>query len=134
MYVRGSGISHRSARPGATLKWVSRVSRSSKMRSSMRSDCASRPTRGSRLVGLLSMIITRVLGLGLLAQERVRARHAAQARAWSTRDRLKGKRKVPRLVSARERASIFARMTVCARYAYEIFPRIAGLWAPVAEG
>src|SRR5271157_3729980 len=35
----------------------------------MRSDCASIPTRGSRLVGLLSIIITRVLGLGACEQE-----------------------------------------------------------------
>ena len=34
----------------------------------MRSDCASTPTRGSRLVGLLSMIITSVLGSGLREQ------------------------------------------------------------------
>src|SRR5690242_14796766 len=32
----------------------------------MRSDCASRPTRGSRLVGLLSMIMTTVAASGLL--------------------------------------------------------------------
>ena len=52
----------------------SRVSRSSKIRSSIRSDCASSPTRGSRLVGLLSMIITSVLGSGLLEQESENAR------------------------------------------------------------
>src|ERR1039457_6790944 len=36
----------------------------------MRSDCASIPTRGSRLVGLLSIIITSVLGSGACEQER----------------------------------------------------------------
>jgi len=35
----------------------------------MRSDCASIPTRGSRLLGLLSMIITSVLGSGAREQE-----------------------------------------------------------------
>src|ERR1700751_5934661 len=35
------------------------------MSSSMRSDCASIPTRGSRFVGLLSIIITRGSPLGL---------------------------------------------------------------------
>src|SRR5438552_7548698 len=36
----------------------------------MRSDCASVPTRGSRFVGLDSMIMTRVLGSGRCVQER----------------------------------------------------------------
>src|ERR1035438_7573153 len=36
----------------------------------MRSDCPSIPTRGSRLVGLLSIIITSVLGSGACEQER----------------------------------------------------------------
>src|SRR5437764_15144910 len=45
---------------GLTFRCSSRSSRSSKSRESMRSDCASIPTRGSRLVGLLSMIMTRV--------------------------------------------------------------------------
>src|SRR5271165_1733121 len=35
----------------------------------MRSDCASIPTRGSRFVGLLSIIITSVLGSGACEQE-----------------------------------------------------------------
>src|SRR5437870_2597835 len=70
MYVSGSGISQRSAKPGRTLKCSSRVSRSSNRRVSMRSEKASIPTRGSRLVGLLSMIITSVSGAGLLEQER----------------------------------------------------------------
>src|ERR1700674_5358020 len=65
--------------------------------------------RGSRLVGLLSMIITRVLGSGLLAQERVKARHAAQARARNIFSEVKSRHRVRRLVSARQRASIFAR-------------------------
>src|ERR1700694_2249791 len=47
------------------------------MRSSIRSDWASRPTRGSRLVGLLSMIITKVSGSGLLEQESVGIRQTA---------------------------------------------------------
>src|SRR5271165_5128278 len=34
----------------------------------MRSDCASRPTRGSKFVGLFSMTITNVLGSGLAEQ------------------------------------------------------------------
>src|SRR5438046_7836162 len=38
----------------------------------MRSEYASSPTRGSRFVGLLSMIITRVSGSGLPLQERRR--------------------------------------------------------------
>src|ERR1035441_6206809 len=42
----------------------------------MRSDCASIPTRGSRLVGLLSMIITSVLGSGGWEQERRGSTHA----------------------------------------------------------
>src|SRR5205814_10394124 len=41
----------------------------SKISESMRSDCASMPTRGSRFTGLLSMIMTSVLGSGLRAQE-----------------------------------------------------------------
>src|SRR5271169_5685264 len=56
--------------PGATFKCSSRVSSASKMSSPIRSDCASIPTRGSRFVGLLSMIITRVLGSGAGEQER----------------------------------------------------------------
>src|SRR5450631_4411547 len=39
----------------------------------MRSDCASSPTRGSRFVGLLSMITTRVLGSSLLEQEEAKS-------------------------------------------------------------
>src|SRR5215469_6227037 len=70
MYVTGSGTSHRSARPGATFKSFPRESKSSKIRLSMRSDCASIPTRGSRLVGLDSMIMTSVFGSGLNEQER----------------------------------------------------------------
>src|SRR6185437_7195432 len=101
-------MSQRSARPGATSRLLPRVSRSSKMRSSMRSDCASRPMRGSRLVGLLSMIITRVLGSGLLAQE-ISRKQAAQARTRIVFVAGKKKQQVPRLVSARERASTFAR-------------------------
>src|ERR1700719_330487 len=41
----------------------------------MRSDCASIPTRGSRLVGLLSMIMTSVLGSGACEQERRDSSH-----------------------------------------------------------
>src|ERR1019366_1094716 len=40
----------------------------SKRSVSIRSDCASTPTRGSRFVGLLSMTITSVVGSGLRAQ------------------------------------------------------------------
>src|SRR5678810_348562 len=101
-------MSQRSARPGATSRLLPRVSRSSKMRSSMRSDCASRPMRGSRLVGLLSMIITRVLGSGLLEQE-IRRKQAEQARTRIVFIASEKKQQVPRLVSARERASTFAR-------------------------
>src|SRR5580658_3893979 len=36
----------------------------------MRSDCPSSPTRGSRFVGLLSITITSILGLGACEQER----------------------------------------------------------------
>src|ERR1700674_417669 len=42
----------------------------------MRSDHASIPTRGSRLVGLLSIIMTRVLGSGGCEQESRGSRHA----------------------------------------------------------
>src|SRR5499427_10495594 len=70
MYVVGSGTSQRSAKPGATFKSFPRESRSSKIRLSMRSDCASIPTRGSRFVGLDSIIMTSVLGSGLDEQER----------------------------------------------------------------
>ena len=46
----------------------------------MRSDWASKPTRGSRFVGLLSMIITSVLGSGRLrAQDKEKSRAAASA-------------------------------------------------------
>src|SRR6478672_2541060 len=79
------------------------------MRSSMRSDWASRPTRGSRLVGLLSMIMTRVFGSGLLEQERVAASRIMKATEFKALAEVKNKHKVPRLVSARERASNFAR-------------------------
>src|SRR6266704_1533415 len=51
------------------LKWSSRCTSGSKISSSMRSDCASVPTRGSRFVGLLSIIITSVLGSACLPQE-----------------------------------------------------------------
>src|SRR5271163_4170811 len=44
----------------------------------MRSDCPSVPTRGSRFVGLLSMIITSVLGSGAWEHERRGSRHAAR--------------------------------------------------------
>src|SRR5882724_1770942 len=47
----------------------------------MRSDCASSPTRGSRFVGLLSMIITSVFGSGLPEQESAAARKATEASA-----------------------------------------------------
>src|SRR5215467_13593003 len=70
MYVVGSGTSQRSAKPGATFKSFPRESRSSKIRLSMRSDCASIPTRGSRFVGLDSIIMTSVFGSGLDEQER----------------------------------------------------------------
>src|SRR5579871_3444728 len=51
------------------LKCSSRWTRGSKSSSSIRSDCASVPIRGSRFVGLLSMIITTVFASGRLAQE-----------------------------------------------------------------
>src|SRR5580692_12276460 len=51
------------------LKRSSRVHRSSKSNSSIRSDCASSPTRGSRLVGLFSITMTRVLGSGFVEQD-----------------------------------------------------------------
>src|ERR1700682_6617432 len=41
----------------------------------MRSDCASIPTRGSRFVGLLSIIITSALGSGGCEQERSGSKH-----------------------------------------------------------
>src|SRR5207244_2683848 len=44
--------------------------RSSKISWSTRSDCASMPTRGSRFVGLLSMIMTNVFGTDGWEQER----------------------------------------------------------------
>src|SRR5256885_17075467 len=45
----------------------------------MRSDCASSPTRGSRFVGLLSIIMTKVSGSALPEQERlVKIRSAAK--------------------------------------------------------
>src|SRR5579863_1360588 len=72
-------MSQRSARPGATLRSSPRESRSSKMRLSMRSDWASRPTRGSRLVGLDSMIMTSVLGSGREEQEKSGRSSAAMA-------------------------------------------------------
>src|SRR5256885_123195 len=53
------------------------MSRSSKSRSSMRSEYASSPTRGSRLEGLLSMIITKVSRSALLEHERVAKRRSA---------------------------------------------------------
>src|SRR5580704_1529458 len=77
MYVVASEISQRSASCGCTFKCSSRVSRSSKIRVSMRSEYASNPTRGSRLVGLLSMIMTSVFGSGLEEQD-VRAKQAAR--------------------------------------------------------
>jgi hypothetical protein len=55
------------------------------------------------------MIITRVLGSGLLEQERVRASRLTTARARKNLKHVKGKQQVPRLLSARERASMFAR-------------------------
>src|ERR1700682_2336764 len=54
------------------------------MRSSIRSDCASSTTRGSRLLGLLSMIITKVLGSGLLAQDSVAMRVTANILSLKT--------------------------------------------------
>src|SRR6516225_1129244 len=69
MYVCGSGISQLSAAPGTMLNCSSLRTRESNKRESMRSDCASVPTRGSRLVGLNSMHITSVLGAGRLEQE-----------------------------------------------------------------
>src|ERR1017187_6147134 len=44
----------------------------------IRLDCASIPTRGSRLVGLLSMIITSVLGSGAFEQDRSGKNNAAK--------------------------------------------------------
>src|SRR5271166_2635494 len=79
MYVCGSGIAQLSASHGFRLKCSSRRTRESKSSSSMRSDCASTPTRGSRLVGLLSMIITSVLGSGLRVQ-RVRSMKSPKTR------------------------------------------------------
>ena len=107
----------------------------------MRSDCASIPTRGSRLVGLLSIIITSVLGSGACEQER----------RGSTTPAVTSSRIVILVVVYRERAQSrsFAslRMTIlsCAGllakvflalppHAYEIFPRIAARFAPVADG
>src|SRR5271157_448828 len=75
MYVCGSGISQLSASHGFRLKCSSRRTSESKSSSSMRSDCASTPTRGSRFVGLLSMIMTSVLGSGLRAQPGRRRRN-----------------------------------------------------------
>src|SRR5579871_2675161 len=60
------------------LKCSSRWTRGSKSSSSIRSDCASVPTRGSRLVGLLSMIITTVFASGRLAQESMLAHRNKQ--------------------------------------------------------
>src|ERR1700722_1159727 len=53
------------------------------MRMSMRSDWPSRPTRGSRFVGLDSMAMTSVRGLGLAAQENKGVRRARIAKARS---------------------------------------------------
>src|SRR5579862_320185 len=58
------------------------------------------------------MIMTRVLGSGLLAQERVAARRTATDMQYSALRKIETKRKVrpgSRLVSARERAFTFAR-------------------------
>src|SRR5579859_827217 len=49
---------------GCKLKCSSRRKSASKISMSMRSDCASMPARGSRFVGLLSMIITKAPGSG----------------------------------------------------------------------
>src|SRR6267143_7237672 len=75
MYVSGSGTSQRSASAGVTFRCSSRSRRSSNISASMRSDHASIPTRGSRLVGLLSIIMTSVLGSGAWEQERRGSRH-----------------------------------------------------------
>src|SRR6266436_8162598 len=75
MYVRGSGTSQRSASAGVTFRCSSRSRRSSNISASMRSDHASIPTRGSRFVGLLSIIISSVLGSGACEQERRGSTH-----------------------------------------------------------
>src|SRR4249920_3632620 len=95
--------------PGAAFKCSSRVSRLSKMRASIRCDCASCPMRGSRLVGLLSMIITSVLGSVRREQEREN-----------------------KIAPHRQKCSHVSLSFMV--YGYEIFPRTAARFAPVAEG
>src|ERR1051326_1577650 len=69
MYVWESGVSHRSATPGVMLKWSSLRTSESKISSSMRSDCASFPIRGSRFAGADSISTTSVFVSGRCAQE-----------------------------------------------------------------
>src|ERR1700675_897221 len=76
MWGSGSGTSQRSASAGVTFRCSSRSRRSSNISASMRSDHASIPTLGSRLVGLLSIIMTSVLGSGAWEQERRGSTHA----------------------------------------------------------
>src|SRR5581483_670515 len=76
-------MSQLSASAGFTLRCSSRSSRSSNSSESMRSDCASMPMRGSRLVGLLSIIITRVPRSGLPPQEKKAAQSVITKAMWA---------------------------------------------------
>src|SRR2546427_594681 len=96
----------------------------------MRSEEASIPTRGSRLVGLLSMIITRVRGLGLLPQESKKGASPSRIKAKDIRfiaDHASGRTAPGRIFAAVPRRSQAA-------HTYEILPRMAGFLAPVADG
>src|SRR5581483_6154709 len=88
-YVSALGMSQLSARPGCTLKCSSRVSRSSKRRPSMRSEYASIPTRGSRFVGLLSMIMTTSSRAGFCEHDRFVPAIKAQIISRTTRCELR---------------------------------------------
>src|ERR1019366_3982545 len=89
MYVCALGISQLSASHGLRLKWSSRRTSESKSSVSIRSDCASTPTRGSRYVGLHSMTMNRVLGSGFRAQPgRSRTRQISTAETQRHRDNL----------------------------------------------
>ena len=97
----------------------------------MRSDWASIPTRGSRFVGLDSMIMTSVLGSGLVEQEtraksrevRQQSKERRQSAAVAASGRLVKSEHLPARSGASE-----------AGYAYEIFPNTAARFAPVADG
>src|ERR1019366_1648723 len=108
MYVRGSGISHRSARSPRGILCASSSTRLSNIRLSILSDGPSLPIRGSRFVGIDSM--RKLTTPGSVATEREQEESARSAMSSREAKEIEEAKEVKEVKEIKDKAPLILRL------------------------